>query len=105
MSVLEETIHGFVKDGIEVTLVYDEKYGIGYNLNTLAKSELTVYPLNDNEVLCVDRYDENTIKAENVEVLTTELSYMVSNCMYHRPYLHGAWQNYLDKKDIDYCKS
>lgn len=25
MNVLEETIKGFVKEGIEVTLVYDEK--------------------------------------------------------------------------------
>lgn len=29
---------------------------------------------------------------------------MVSDCMYHRPYLHGAWQDYLDKKDIGYTK-
>ena len=35
-SILEETIKGFVKEGIEVTLVYNEKYGIGYNLNTFA---------------------------------------------------------------------
>lgn len=102
MSVLEETIHGFVKEGIEVTLVYDEKYGIGYNLNTLAKSELTVYPLNDNEVLCVDRYDENTIKAENVEVLTTELSYMVKDCLCGYSYVSDLWRDYFNKHGIDY---
>lgn len=105
MTILEETIRGFVKQGIEVTLVYDEKHGFGYNLNTMAKSELIVFPLENNEVLCVRRYDEKKIKAEDVNVLTIELSYMVSYCMYHRPYLHGAWQDYLDENDIDYCKS
>ena len=105
MTILEETIQGFVKEGIEVTLVYNEKYGFGYDLNTMAKSELIVFPLENNEVLCVRRYDEKRLKAENAEVLTTELSYMVSDCMYHRSYLHGAWQNYLDENDIEYCKS
>lgn len=104
MSVLEETIRGFVKEGIEVTLVYNEKYGFGYDLNTRAKSELIVFPLENNEVLCIRRYDEEKIKAENVEVLTIELSYMVRDCMYHRPYLHGSWQDYLDKHDIEYTK-
>lgn len=102
MTILEETIQGFVKEGIEVTLVYDEKYGIGYNLNTFAKSELIVYPLNDNKVLCVDRYSENIIKAENVEVLTIELSYTVKDCMCGRSYVSALWRNYFDKHGIDY---
>lgn len=102
MTILEETIQGFVKEGIEVTLVYNEKYGIGYNLNTMAKSELIVYPLSDNEVLCVDRYSENTIKAENVEVLTIELSYMVKDCMCGRSYVSGLWTDYFDNHGIDY---
>lgn len=102
MTILEETIKGFVKEGIEVTLVYNEKYGIGYNLNTMAKSELIVYPLNDNEVLCVDRYSENTIKAENVEILTLELSYMVKDCMCGYSYVSGLWTDYFDKHGIDY---
>lgn len=102
MNVLEETIKGFVKEGIEVTLVYDEKHGFGYNLNTTAKSELIVYPLNDNEVLCVGRYSEKTIKAENVEVLTIDLSYMVKDCMCGRFYISGLWTNYFDKHNIDY---
>lgn len=102
MSVLEETIQGFVKEGIEVTLVYNKKYGIGYNLNTLAKSELIVFPLENNEVLCVRRYDEEKIKAENVEILTLELSYMVKDCMCGRSYVSGLWTDYFDKHGIDY---
>lgn len=102
MTILEETIKGFVKEGIEVTLVYNEKYGFGYNLNTMAKSELIVYPLNDNEVLCVDRYSENTIKADSAEILTLELSYMVKDCMCGRSYVSGLWTDYFDKHGIDY---
>ena len=102
MSVLEETIKGFVKEGIEVTLVYDEKHGFGYNLKTKAKSELIVYPLNDNEVLCVGKKKKKAIKAENVEVLTIDLSYMVKDCMCGRFYISGLWTAYFDKHGIDY---
>ena len=45
---------------------------------------------------------KKTIKAENVEVLTIDLSYMVKDCMCGRFYISALWTAYFDKHRIDY---
>lgn len=95
MNNIFNIVESLVKEGIEVTLQWDEdKKAIRYDLNTGMKSHCHLVEVNDT-VIAEMRYGKTAIIEDYQDVLSE-----VKGCMCGRDYLNSSWLTLLLREGL-----
>ena len=97
MQALNEIIEKLVKNGIQVTMTYNEvKDCVIYDLNTGMKSHChLMWDNGANSVVAYMRYDESRYVDDYSDVL-----WAVKSCLQGRDYMSSAWESLLLKEGL-----
>lgn len=88
-SVIEELI----KKGITVELKHSDEYGLYFDMNTYAKSNLhlVLKPDDEDSFIAYLRYNESKEVSADIHSIT----YLVKECMAGRDYVDHSWSKLM----------